>query len=54
MQYFDTLPKIIKTCDGVSILITDLMGRCSIIPEILKNPLLYYDYDVHVYWYGCL
>jgi hypothetical protein len=46
MQYFDTLPKIIKTSDGVSILMTDLMARCSIIPEILKNPLLYYDYDV--------
>jgi hypothetical protein len=46
MQYFDTLPKIIKTSDGVSIVMTDLMARCSIIPEILKNPLLYYDYDV--------
>ena len=22
------------------------MARCSIIPEILKNPLVYYDYDV--------
>jgi hypothetical protein len=30
----------------VSVLMTDLMARCSIIPEILKNPLLYYDYDV--------
>ncbi len=46
MQYFDSLPKIIKTTDGISILMTDLMARCSIIPEILKNPLLYYDYDV--------
>ena len=46
MQYFDTLPKIIKTSDGVSILMTDLMARCSIIPELLRNPLLYYDYDV--------
>lgn len=46
MQYFDSLPKIIKTSNGVSVLMTDLMARCSIIPEILKNPLLYYDYDV--------
>ena len=46
MQYFDSLPKIIKTTNGVSVLMTDLMARCSIIPEILKNPLLYYDYDI--------
>ena len=46
MQYFDSLPKIVKTTNGVSVLMTDLMARCSIIPEILKNPLLYYDYDI--------
>ena len=46
MQYFDSLPKIIKTTNGVSVLMTDLMARCFIIPEILKNPLLYYDYDI--------
>jgi hypothetical protein len=47
MQYFDTLPKIIKTDSfGNSVVMTDLLARCSIIPEILKNPLVYYDYDV--------
>lgn len=47
MQYFDTLPKIIKTdANRVSVLMTDLMARCSIIPEILTNPLLYYEYAV--------
>jgi hypothetical protein len=47
MQYFDTLPKIIKTdANRNSIVMTDLMARCSIIPEILNNPMVYYDYDV--------
>jgi hypothetical protein len=47
MQYFDTLPKIIKTdAVGNSTVMTDLLARCSIIPEILKNPMVYYDYDV--------
>jgi hypothetical protein len=47
MQYFDTLPKIVKTdSNRISVVMTDLMARCSIIPEILKNPMVYYDYDV--------
>ena len=47
MQYFDTLPKIIKTdANRNSVVMTDLMARCSIIPEILNNPMVYYDYDV--------
>jgi len=47
MQYFDTLPKIIKTdVFPNSVVMTDLMARCSIIPEILKNPMVFYDYDV--------
>lgn len=47
MQYFDTLPKIIKTdSNGNSSLMVNLMARCSIIPEILKNPLVYYSYDI--------
>jgi len=47
MQYFDTLPKVIKTdLNRNSVVMTDLMARCSIIPEILKNPMVYYDYDV--------
>jgi hypothetical protein len=47
MQYFDTLPKIIKTdANRNSVVMTDLMARCSIIPEILNNPMVYYDYDI--------
>lgn len=47
MQYFDTLPKIVKTdSNRISVLMTDLMARCSIIPEILNDPMVYYDYDV--------
>ena len=47
MQYFDTLPKIIKTdANRNSVVMTDLMARCSIIPEILNNPMVYYEYNV--------
>jgi hypothetical protein len=47
MQYFNTLPKIIKTdTSGNSSLMVNLMARCSVIPEILKNPLVYYSYDI--------
>lgn len=47
MQYFDSLPKIVKTdSNRNSIIMTNLMARCSIIPEILKSPMVYYDYDV--------
>ena len=47
MQYFDTLPKIIQTDNvGVSRVFTNLMDRASIIPDVLKNPLVYYQYDI--------
>ena len=47
MQYFDTLPKIIQTDNvGVSRVFTNLMARASIIPDVLKNPLVYYQYDI--------
>jgi hypothetical protein len=47
MQYFSTLPKIVKTdANRNSVILTDLMARCSIIPKILKNPMVYYDYDI--------
>ena len=47
MQYFDTLPKIIKTdTNGNSTLMVNLIARCSVIPDILKNPLVYYSYDI--------
>ena len=47
MQYFDTLPKIIETDNvGVSRVFTNLLARASIIPDVLKNPLVYYSYDI--------
>lgn len=47
MQYFSSLPKI-ATVDGDRIgrLYTNLMARVSIMPALLKNPLVYYEYDI--------
>jgi hypothetical protein len=46
MQYFDTLPKVIYTNNGVSQIYTNLMARASVVPEFLKNPSLYYKYSI--------
>ena len=47
MQYFDILPKLIHTdAVGTSKIVTNLMSRVSIIPQLLKNPLNYYEYDI--------
>ena len=47
MQYFNTLPKIIQTDNvGTSRVFTNLMARASIIPKVLKDPLVYYSYDI--------
>jgi hypothetical protein len=47
MQYFDSLPKIIYTNDsGIPRVATNIMARASILPSILKNPLVYYQYDL--------
>jgi hypothetical protein len=47
MQYFDTLPKVIHTDHvGTSKVVTNIMARASIVPQLLKNPLNYYQYDI--------
>jgi len=47
MQYFDTLPKIVyRSAQGNSSLYTNLMARASITPSILKNSMVYYQYDI--------
>jgi len=47
MQYFDTLPKIVQTDTvGIPRVFTNLMARASMIPDVLKNPLVYYSYDI--------
>lgn len=46
MQYFDTLPKIVYTQNGVSNLYTNLLARASVVPEFLKSSALYYKYSI--------
>ena len=47
MQYFDTLPKIVYTNSaGQSLAMTNLLARASVSPQILKDPLVYYSYDI--------
>lgn len=47
MQYFNTLPKIVyRSSQGTSSLYTNLMARASIMPSVLKNPMVYYKYDL--------
>jgi hypothetical protein len=47
MQYFDTLPKLLRTDSaGQSVLMTNLLARSSIIPSLLDNAALYYKYDI--------
>lgn len=47
MQYFDSFPKIIYTNDsGVPKITTNIMARASMLPSILKNPVVYYQYDL--------
>lgn len=46
IKYFQNLPKIVYTKNGTSILYTNLLARASVRPSILRNPLVYYDYDI--------
>jgi hypothetical protein len=47
MQYFDSLPKMLYTdAGGNSKVMTNIMARVSIIPQILNNPAIYYEYDI--------
>jgi hypothetical protein len=47
MKYFDTLPKIIQyDGKGSSLILTNIMARASVIPDILSNPLVFYEYDI--------
>ena len=47
MKYFNTLPTIITSDNNSNgILLTNIMARASLIPEALKNPVLYYTYDI--------
>lgn len=47
MKYFKTLPKISDNdTNGNYMLLTNLMARASILPSILTEASLYYDYDI--------
>ena len=47
MKYFDTFPKIAITDEkGNAQVYVNLLKRLSVIPSILRNPLLYYEYQV--------
>jgi len=47
MQYFNSLPKIIyRDKNNISTIYTNLISRANIIPNILRNVLSYYQYDI--------
>ena len=47
MLYFDTFPLVIASdYKKNAILLTNLMARVQVIPSLLRNPLLFYSYDV--------
>lgn len=47
MKYFQNLPKVFYTdYNNNLVLLTNLLTRVSVIPDLLKNPLLYYEYDI--------
>jgi hypothetical protein len=48
MQYFKTLPKIVynNPITGDPLVMTNIMTRASIISSLLKNPLVFYQYNV--------
>jgi ABC-type antimicrobial peptide transport system permease subunit len=47
MQYFDTLPKLIKTDDkGNSLLLTNILARANLLQNFLSSPAIYYEYDI--------
>jgi hypothetical protein len=47
MLYFNTFPLVIASdSKNNAILLTNLMARVEIIPSLLRNPLLFYSYDL--------
>ena len=47
MRYFQTLPQLIITDpQRNSKVLTNLLARASVIQSLLKNPLIFYEYDI--------
>lgn len=47
MKYFENFPKIIITnVFGEKMLATNIIARVNIVPNLLENPLIFYNYDI--------
>jgi hypothetical protein len=47
MQYFNTLPKLVKTDDkGNSLLLTNILAKANLLQNFLSSPAIYYEYDI--------
>jgi hypothetical protein len=47
MQYFNTLPKLVKTDDkGNSLLLTNILARANLLQNFLTSPAIYYEYNI--------
>jgi hypothetical protein len=47
MQYFDTLPSVVKTdAKGNSFVLTNILARANLLQNFLSSPAIYYEYDI--------
>lgn len=47
MKYFNSLPKVVYSDkNDVRTIYTNIMARASVTPSVMKNILVYYDYDI--------
>jgi Base plate wedge protein 53 len=46
MKYFETLPKMIMTENGISRVAVNILARTNIVPELLNSPAVFYKYDI--------
>jgi len=47
MQYFNTLPRLIKTdAKGNSFVLTNILARANLLQNFLNSPAIYYEYDI--------
>lgn len=47
MQYFDTLPNVVKTdAKGNSFVLTNILARANLLQNFLSSPAIYYEYDI--------
>ena len=47
MQYFNTLPRVIKTdAKGNSFVLTNILARANLLQNFLNSPAIYYEYDI--------